>query len=339
MRLEVARARYFAGDEAKAERQFRAAIAAGVPLAVARNISGFLVEIRRRRHWDFDFGAGIATDTNINVATSAQQIEIFGLPFQVDDSARATYGVGIALNGSGNYQFDITQNTRLKVGGGFATNQYRDEQFTDRQMQLYAGPRFLLNNNTEFSVLATDNHRWFGGKNFTESYGVRVEGEKPLSDRLLVNASVSWQNQTYLLNQYSYYSGPIYAVNSVFTYAQASGFLRGVAGVVRENTRLGPFSDTQYILGAGIYRHTLPFRFSGYLSTQVAVAAYDDPTPAFGRTRHDTQIDTRLSISNAKLAIGRFTPIVSYVHTERLSNIAIYAYSRDRVEVRFSWVF
>jgi hypothetical protein len=338
VRLELARARYFAGDEAEAERQFRAAIAAGVPLTVARNISGFLVEIRRRRHWDFDFGAGIASDTNINVATSAQQIEVFGLPFQVD-SPPPTSGLGLALSGSGNYQFDITDDTRLKVGGAFATSEYRRDEFSDRQVALYAGPRFLLNNNTEFSILATANHRWFGGKNFTESHGVRVEGEKPLTERLLLNATVAWQNQTYLLNQYSYFSGPIYSANTIFTYAQQSGFLRGIAGIVRENTRIGSFSDTQYILGAGIYRHTLPLRFSAYLSTQVAIAAYDDPMPAFSRTRHDTQIDTRLSISNAKLSFGRFTPIVSYIHTERLSNIAVYAYSRDRVEVGFSWVF
>ncbi len=338
VRLDLARARYFAGDEAEAERQFRAAIAAGVPLVVARNVGGFLGEIRRRRHWDFDFGAGIASDSNINIATSAQEIVIFGLPAQVD-STPPTSGLGLSVNGSGNYQFDITQNTRLKIGGAFATSEYRREEFSDRQAQAYVGPRFLLANNSEISVLATASHRWIGGKNLTEGYGVRIEGEKPLGQRFLFNGAVSWQNQTYLPNAYSFYSGPVYTANGVLTYAQPSGFLRGIAGVVRENTRIGAFSDTQYILGAGIYRHTLPLRFSAYLSAQAARALYDDPLPAFGRTRHDTHIDTRVSVSNAKVSFGRFTPIVSYVHTEHLSNIAVYAYSRDRFEVGFSWVF
>ena len=243
------------------------------------------------------------------------------------------------MNASGNYQFDITHDTRLKVGGAFADYEYEHRDFVDRQLQLYVGPRFLLENNTEVSVLATAAHRWIGGKNLTEGYGVRIEGQKPISERLLFNGTVSWQNQTYLQPQFAYYNGPVYAANGVFTYAQTAGFLRGTVGVVRENTRVGAFSDTQYVLGAGIYRHSLPLRFSAYLSTQVALANYDDPLQAFGRTRHDQQIDTRLSVSNAKLTIGRFTPIISYIHTERLSNIAIYAYSRDRVEVGFSWVF
>jgi len=337
VRLELARARYMAGDESEAERQFRAAIAAGVPLAVARNIAGFLGEIRRRRHWDFDFGAGIAADSNVNLTSSAQSVEIFGLPFEVDQNK--TSGMGLALNTSGNYQFDITQDTRLKVGGAFYDAEYKDRDFVDRQLQLYAGPRFLLENNAEISVLGTAARRWFGGKNLTEAFGVRVEGEKALGSRFLFNGAVSWQDQRYMRAAYADYSGPVASVNGVLTYAQASGFLRGIAGVVREDARLKPFSDTQYILGAGIYRHTLPYRFTAYLSTQVTLARYDAPLPAFGRTRHDTQVDTRVSISNAKLAVGRFTPIVTYVHTEKFSNIPIYAYSRDRVEMGFSWVF
>lgn len=47
----------------------------------------------------------------------------------------------------------------------------------------------------------------------------------------------------------------------------------------------------------------------------------------------------RVSLSNAKLTVGRFTPIITYVHTERFSNIGIYAYGRDRFTVGFSWVF
>ena len=307
---------------------------------MANNVAGFLGQLRRRRHWDFNFGAGIAADNNVNVATTARDIEIFGLPFQLDQSALKKSGYGLALSASGNYQWDIVDDkVRLKVGGAVSDSEYKDRDFVDRQVQYYAGPRFLLDNNAEISVLATGAHRWYGGKDLNEAFGARIEGEKPLGSRFLLDGAISWQNQTYLQPAYSAYSGPVYSANGVLTYAQASGFLRGVAGVVRESTRLGPLSDTQYILGAGIFRHTLPLRFSAYVSSQVAVARYDDPIGAFGRTRHDIQVDTRVSLSNAKLAVGRFTPIVSYIHTDRFSNIPIYAYDRDRFEVGFSWVF
>ncbi len=339
VRLELARARFLAGDDGEAERQFRAAIAAGVPPPVARNISGFLGELRRRRHWDFDFGAGIAADSNVNVATSAQTVDIFGLPFQIDQSARKTSGMGLALNGSGNYQWDIVDDIRLKAGGTFYDAEYKTRDFVDRQLGLYIGPRFLLDNNAEISVLATSARRWVGGKNLTEAYGARIEGEKPLGTRFLFNGALSWQDQSYMRPQYDDYSGNIMSANGVLTYAQAGGFLRGVAGVVREQARIAPLRDTQYILGAGIYRHTLPWRFSGYLSTQLGLVCYDAPLAAFARTRHDTQIDTRLSLSNALATLGRFTPIISYIHSERLSNIPVYAYSRDRFELGFSWIF
>jgi hypothetical protein len=197
----------------------------------------------------------------------------------------------------------------------------------------------MFADNSEFSVLATGAHRWYGGKNLTEAYGLRVEGEKPLGQRLLLNGAVGWQNQTYLRRQFSLYSGPVYQANAILTYAQRGGFLRGVAGIVRENARISPLRDWQYVLGAGIYRHTLPARFSAYVSTQVALARYDAALPAFGVTRRDEQIDLRVSLSNAKFTFGRFTPIFTYIHSERFSNIPIYAYSRDRFELGFNWTF
>ncbi len=340
VRLELARARFMAGDDGEAERQFRAAIAAGVPPAVARNVGGFLGELRRRRHYDFGIGVGIAADNNINVATTAQTVDLFGLPFDIDQSARKTSGYGLAFNASGNYQWDLAGNdVRLKVGGQVYDAEYKDGDFVDRQVALYAGPRFMFKDNSEFSVIATGAHRWYGGKNLTDAYGARIEGEKPLGHRFLFNGSASWQNQTYLRPQFSSYSGPVYQVNTVLTYAQRSGFLRGNIGVVRENARIEPLRDWQYVFGAGIYRHTLPAHFSAYVSTQLALARYDAPLAAFGVKRGDEQIDVRLSISNAKLTFGRFTPIFTYIHTERFSNIPIYAYSRDRFELGFNWTF
>jgi hypothetical protein len=339
VRLELARARFLAGDDAEAERQFRAAIAAGVPLAVARNVAGFLGELRRRRHYDLDFGFGVAADSNVNVATTAQSVDLFGLPFQIDQTARKRSGTGLALNASGNYQWDIAADTRLKVGGVLYDAEYKDGDFADRQAFVYAGPRFMFADNSEVSVFATGAHRWYGGKNMTEAYGLRLEGEQPLGRRFLLNGAVSWQNQTYLRSQFSAYSGPVYQANAVLSYAQPAGFLRGTLGVVRENARIPALRGWQFIAGAGIYRHTLPMRFSAYLSTQVVLARYDDRLGAFGVTRRDEQVDIRLSLSNANLTLGRFTPIISYVHTERFSNIPIYAYSRDRFEVGFNWTF
>lgn len=339
VRLELARARFMAGDDGEAERQFRAAVAAGVPQAVARNVAGFLGELRRRRHYDLDFGIGVAADSNVNVATTAQSVDLFGLPFQIDQSARKTSGYGLALNASGNYQWDITADTRLKIGAVLYDAEYKDSDFTDRQALLYAGPRFMFRDNSEFSIFATGAHRWLGGKNLTEAYGIRLEGEKPFGRRFLLNGAVGWQNQTYLRSQFSAYSGPIYQANAVLSYAQTGGFLRGTLGVVREHARIAALRDWQYVVGAGIYRHTLPLRFSAYVSTQIALVRYDAPLAVFGVKRRDEQIDVRLSLSNAKFTFGRFTPIVSYVHTERLSNIPIFAYSRDRFEIGFNWTF
>ena len=281
VRLELARARFMAGDDNEAERQFRAALAAGVPPGVARNIGGFLGALQRRRHYDFDFGAGIAADSNANVASTAQTVEIFGLPFQ--NTSKKESGLGLAFNASGNYQWDLVGNdVRLKVGGDLYDAEYRDGDFGERQAGLYAGPRFMFNDSSEFSVLATGSHYWLGGKNYTDAYGARIEGQKPLGQKFQLVGVASWQNQIYLRPGFSSYSGPVYSVSPILIYYQRTGFLRGNLGLGRINARIAPLSAWQYTAGFGIYRHTLPLRFTAYVATQVTLARYDAVQPAFG---------------------------------------------------------
>ncbi|SEJ64539.1 hypothetical protein SAMN05518849_11077 [Sphingobium sp. AP50] len=65
--------------------------------------------------------AGLAPDTNINQATAADQVDMFGLPFEIDPSARRRSGVGILINGEVGLR-ESPSNTAALVGriNGFA---------------------------------------------------------------------------------------------------------------------------------------------------------------------------------------------------------------------------
>ena len=83
----------------------------------------------------------------------------------------------------------------------------------------------------------------------------------------------------------------------------------------------------------------MPGRFSAYAEVRATYAPYDAPLPLFGQTRHDLEMDYRLSVSNAHIAWLGFMPVVNYLHTNRYSNISLYGYARDRVELGFTRVF
>ncbi len=335
VRLDLARALFLKGDDEAAEHHFRAAAAQGVPPAVQDSIDVFLDEIRRRKRWGVTVGVAIAPDSNINAATTAQSVNVFGLPFELSDAARQTSGVGVALNLNGSYQWDLTDDTKFKSGVTYNATEYTRHEFTDRQVGIYAGPKFLRGRGTEISVLGTASRRWFGGIPLNYGVGGRIEARTTLSPRLLLDGSIAGQHFHYNAAHYSSYTGPVVAANTALTYAvDFHSFLRGNVGITREQTAVEPFRNTQYTVGGGYYRENLPFRFAIYGGVQATFIRYDAALPAFGGSaRQDTAIDYRIGVSNLHIDILGFTPVVSYIHTDRYSNIKIYAYHRDRVEI------
>ena len=60
VRLELALAFFLKGEDRLARRHFERVLAGGPPEAVARNVQGFLADIRARKRWSIRVGAALA---------------------------------------------------------------------------------------------------------------------------------------------------------------------------------------------------------------------------------------------------------------------------------------
>ena len=79
VRLDLALAYFQGGEDGSAAYHFRQALAAeDLPAAVRANALAFLDRIRGRKSWSVTGSLFIAPDTNINEATSAQTVDLFG---------------------------------------------------------------------------------------------------------------------------------------------------------------------------------------------------------------------------------------------------------------------
>jgi tetratricopeptide (TPR) repeat protein len=333
VRLDLAQAYFRRGDDWQAEQLFRAALAEDMPSEVRQNVESFLEEIRRRRRWDLTVSAGIAPDTNVNTATTAQSIDIFGLPFQLDPAARQTSGIGFSAALSGSYQWPLAQDVNLRAGGTYYAADYSGAAFDDHNLGLFIGPRFLLGSGTEASTFMTATKRWFGNKPFSEGLGARLEAQTLLTPRTFLSGTIFGQRTTYD-GDYASYSGPQIGASAALTYAWgASRSVRGLAGIVREYADVAALRSKQYTAGVGYFMRDLPFKLSGYAEVRATHISYDQPLAAFGVRRKDLQMDYRFSFSMRGVAFHGFTPTFGYVHTNRDSNITLYRYKRDRFEL------
>jgi tetratricopeptide (TPR) repeat protein len=330
VRLELARAFFLKGDYQNADRQFRFARAGDIPDATKENIDHFLGAISRLREWAFDFALGLAPDTNQNAATSASQVQIFGLPFTLDPNARSQSGVGLAGSANGEWSPLVSDNIKARIGAGISRTEYSGGNFDDMTLSGYAGPQFLYPD-WDFSLLATGFQRWYANKSFVSGIGGKLAGEYGITSNLLAGGSVGIQAVTDRFTPEQ--SGTLTTTQVQAAYVLSPSSLAQLQlGFNRQEAKIGAYSYSGIWVSAA-YQRDLPMGFSASFQPAWFVTRYDEALPAFGKKRADDTLMLNLALLNRRLDYHGFTPRFSYTFTDQRSNLALYSYTRHQFQI------
>lgn len=330
VRLELGRALFNNGDDDDAERQFRFARSGDLPAEVNTHIDRYLAAIHQRRTFRWDASFAVAPDTNINAAPSIEEISIFGLPFRLSDDAKRQTGVGLTLNGSAEWTPHLTDTTRLRVGGTLSRTDYKGGEFDDTLANVWLGPNYRVGN-TELSTLLTGTYRWYGNEPYNHALGIRQEVDYDLSSRTRFSTALEHQwvqhdSVTSLDGTRTDWTG-----QWQYTLTPSSGMM-ALVGVSRESTQLDILSNTIYRGGVGYYQE-LYRGISVLLQPEYLEAHYDAEIPAFGVERRDQLWRARLTLSNRQWVYHGYSPTLSFIHSERDSNIDLYSYDRNQFQL------
>lgn len=336
VRLELARSFFLKHDYQNADRQFRFARAGDIPDSAKENIDHFLGAISRLREWTFDFALGLAPDTNQNAATSASQVQIFGLPFALDPNARSQSGVGLAGSANGEWSPLVSGNIKARIGAGIARTEYSGGNFDDMTLSGYAGPQFLYSD-WDFSVLATGFRRWYANKSFISGIGGKLAGEYGITSNLLAGGSVGIQSVTDRFTPEQ--SGTLYTAQTAATYVQSpSSLMQLQLGFNRQEAGIGAYSYSGVWTSAA-YQRDLPFGFSASVQPAWFVTRYDEALAAFGKERADDTLMLNVNLLNRRFDYHGFTPRFSYTFTDQRSNITLYSYNRHQFQIGLTTQF
>ena len=193
----MARAFYLKGEDELARRHFEFVLAGNVPASVAANVQDFLNQIRARKRWSFSIGAAIAPDSNIGAGSDERIIDIFGFPFRRDQEELTTSGVGVSVWGGAEYQVPVAERLRLSAGGNFSRREYEGSQFDQLFLATHLGPRWLIDRDTDASVLLSGRQNWLGTVKDHHALGGRVEVGHRVSQAVTVQGRASWHGRRY----------------------------------------------------------------------------------------------------------------------------------------------
>ena len=336
VRLDLARAFFLKRDYDNAERQFRFARAGDIDDTVKANVDHFLSEINRLREWTFNFALALAPDTNQNAATSANQVNIFGLPFALDKAARKQSGVGLAGYIAGEWSPLLADNVKARIGANLYRVDYSGGAFDDMTVAAYGGPQFLFAN-WDFSVLASGFQRWYANKNYMRGVGGKLVADYGITSNWLLGASVGGQAIT---NNFVHEEGgPLWSIQTQLTYVLSpSSLFQLQLGLNRQEAHVAPYSYSAVWFGGG-YQQDIPYGFSLGFQPSYFITHYDDALAAFGKARSDHALALAFTVLNRRLDYHGFTPRFSYIFTKQNSNIPLYSFTRHQFQIGVTSLF
>ena len=340
-RLELARAFFLKGRDGLARRHFERALAANPPMSVVVNVNYHLEVLRARKRWHGYFGIALAPDTNIGAASASDTVLVdtpFGrLPFTLIDGGEQS-GIGLSVWAGGEYQQPLAANWLLRMGVDVSRREYAGSKFDRMGLGGHAGPRWLIDQRTEASLLLTARREWQGDKPSSRSMGLRLEASRRLTPRLSGQLGASWSEKRHDVS--THLDGPVSDLSGSLTFAVSPTLQANFrTGWGRERTRIETMRNRALwtSLGASIelprgfsVSGTLTGRWTDYKGPGLPPSNVVDGSP-----RKDVTRSIRLAVLKRDLTIQGFSPQFSVTHERRGSNAQQADYRRTGGEISF----
>lgn len=336
IRLELARTLFLAKKDEDADYQFKLAIAQHPPEAVVQNIARFREAIRARRAWRFNVNFGIAADSNINSATDKERVDIFGLPFQLDPSARARSGTGIIASGDASVRLLRNRKVPIYLGTYGRMVRYPDHSFDDIYVGGEAGPEFRLWGG-RLRIAVSGFQRWYGGDPLVTSVGSRLNYDKVIGGRWSLEAFLTARHNTYARRS-DIDGWDIEASVSTNRALSAStlGFTYG--SIQRTFTHDPGQSSWSARLGGGVLKE-VGWGLRPQIAFEVGRQVNDAPLAFFSQARRDWRLQATASIYKRDWNVVGFAPSLRVTYTRNFSTISLYDQKRLRVDFGIAKAF
>ena len=336
VRLELARTLFMERQDEQADYHFRLAAAAHPAAQVSRNIVRFREAIRARRAWRFNFDVGFAPDSNINSATDKESVDIYGLPFTLDPSARARSGTGTFVGGDASVRLNRFGRVPIYLGVYGRWLRYRDHDFDDAYAGAEAGPEFELAGG-RLRATATGLARWYGRRPLVSSVGAHLDYEKLIGDKWTIGGTLLVRHNDYARrSDVDGWNAELRTLASRPIGSTMLGF--AYAGVERSWANDRGQAYWRERLGIGILKE-IGWGLRPQVAIDFARQLGDAPLAPFGKARRDWLLQGSFSIYKRDWNVHGFAPSLSLTATRNFSTVSIYDERRVRGEVRLTKAF
>ncbi|MBI1686823.1 surface lipoprotein assembly modifier [Caulobacter hibisci] len=336
-RFQVGELHFAAGRDAAATLAYRLALAGRLDPVRRRVAEQRLTTLQDRRRWRFWAGGSIAPDSNVNGATDASRIEIFGLPFELDEEARRRGGVTVSAQGGVERRFAFEPGTAVRASLSGATTRALGGDFDDTFLQARAGPEWTLSRRAQVTAQASVSGRWFGGELLEVGQGLRIEAETaPAAPVRWLGALRIDHIDARINNGRDGMAYGLEAARTRFTGPSSLWRLSGSAVVRQASAPTEGFHQQQLAIGR---LNPLPWSVLAYVEAYGLNRRYDGVAAAFGERRVDSEYGVSARLSKRDWTVRGAFPFLAVSVARNRSSLALNSFERRRMELGFTREF
>ncbi|MDP1913790.1 surface lipoprotein assembly modifier [Brevundimonas sp.] len=329
-RFQVAEIHFAGGRDRSATLAYRLALAGSLDDTRRRIIRARLDALAERRMLSVSVSASVAPDSNLNNATSATNVEIYGLPFVLSDEARRRSGVAASVSANVQRRWPLTERYAVVTGAALTVVEASGAAFDQSQWALDAGIEMETARDALASLSVTHRDIDFAHADFERWTGVRAEAQA------YSNAQTRWDGSLHydaIDNQLSdAQSGGAYggAVSRTHFLGPSSLWRVSAAADVRDLN--GPEADFKEQQVAAGRLFALPVSTLLFAQVFARKRTFDRPSTFFGVRRDDREIGISLRLSKRDWAFRNVFPFIQLSASRSSSNVVLGRYSRERME-------
>lgn len=328
-RFQIGELHYRNKRDKEAKLAYRMALSGNLDALRVEMANKRLAAINRRRTIKYNATIAIIPDSNYNSATNEKYIDIFGLPFSLDDNARRKSGVALGLNGSSEFVKRINNGTSLNFSGNYDYTDAPGHNADLLRLETYAGLEFSNAGEYLISIGPEYWQSWIDGKLFEKSTGLRVSFDKFI------------KNTDWRLDYMGYHRKDLFSDyrsgwynNFSFTrtkYSNNSSFHFYSFAFGNNYTDVDSENYNQFGVSVGKLFNT-PLNTTTLSQISYNERKFDAASFAYGVARSDKVTEFNAKISKRDWLWFGSHPYISLNFSNSESNITLYKYNRQRVE-------
>lgn len=336
VRLELARIYQLLGRDDKARFHFETSLADDLPSSVENAVEGFLSRIDARRQWSVSMSAAVLPESNPVKRTDSREVYIGGVPFRLNEDARASSGVGTLLTAGGSVSPVVTDNVRGVLAGSAAAKLYKHADWNDASLHGEVGVVRLFDDGTVSAGLRLS-RRWLGGERYSRETGPWLRGRVRVSAASRLELSLSAVKRDHYDRPGQ--DGWRVSARPVWSYSfNSQTTIEASLEIELVNAR-----DKHHDSGLAGLGITFSRAFRGGLSVSPSVSAlvrrHSGRDPLFRMKRRDRQLRFALKLLHRAFQYDGYAPFVGYSFEWNDSNIPVNRYGNHGAVVGFSKTF